>query len=734
VIVRSERTSELLEGRTVVPGPVIRRDRILIRTYLNSYTGYGIHAEHLGRAIEALGTPVGYAAINSDASFLPVSEFLTTRSISNPDDDREILLANPVHPIDPRRRTIAFTMNETTKLRPGAVGKLNRCAAVLVPSRWVADRFRDDSVSVPIHVAPHGVDHAVFRRTGDPSGEACTFGVSGRMVHGGVRKGIAEAIAAFRDAFPTERDVRLRVKVWPDDPLGDVPDDDRIEVIRHGLTTGQMADWYRSLDAFVSASCGEGFGLQGLEAMACGRAIVQTGWSGDSEYFDDGVGYRLDYVLEPGYGEYESCGLWARPTRESLIDRMREVYRDRATAAEKGRRGAEVAKGFTWERPARVAIEAYRELGREPARSRKQVGRPVVIFTAPDPTNVGDWQSNPAHYFDFLKDAEVHDPLIDPAEFRQQNETLPEGAVCIVGGGGLLDDATTRGNLRCIVERHAGRMTFVTWGCGANAEVRPWNPVDPVTPPPITYPDWVGRFDLHGIRDSGQEWPWVPCPSCMSPLFDELRDVEPEHHVVAYDHRSFPLPEMGLATLGNDCGDFARALRHLASGRNVLTSTYHGAYWSTLLGRRAVVVPFSSKFLGLRHVSVAGQPRPDGIPTPPPDYLEECRRLNREHAARVRALIAAPVPEPPLPPLTRQAASLARAVTRVVGAAVSGEPVRADERTVRRRLGICRGGEDVPRCDHYRPSDDRCGRMNGCGCFLPMKAALATEHCPIGKW
>lgn len=87
--------------------------------------------------------------------------------------------------------------------------------------------------------------------------------------------------------------------------------------------------------------------------------------------------------------------------------------------------------------------------------------------------------------------------------------------------------------------------------------------------------------------------------------------------------------------------------------------------------------------------------------------------------------------EPPLPPLARQAAGLAGAAARAIGAAIVGGAIMADDATVAARLSICKA------CDHYRPSDDRCGKMDGCGCYVtgPLgKASWATEHCPIGKW
>ena len=44
-----------------------------------------------------------------------------------------------------------------------------------------------------------------------------------------------------------------------------------------------------------------------------------------------------------------------------------------------------------------------------------------------------------------------------------------------------------------------------------------------------------------------------------------------------------------------------KVLDFLGSGETVLTSSYHGVYWATLLGRKVLAFPFSSKFYTLKH-------------------------------------------------------------------------------------------------------------------------------------
>lgn len=50
---------------------------------------------------------------------------------------------------------------------------------------------------------------------------------------------------------------------------------------------------------------------------------------------------------------------------------------------------------------------------------------------------------------------------------------------------------------------------------------------------------------------------------------------------------------------------------------------------------------------------------------------------------------------------------------------------QVDSETKNNRLNICKT------CEHYNDSLIKC---NSCGCFLLIKAAWASEDCPLKKW
>ena len=259
------------------------------------------------------------------------------------------------------RHAAAYTMWETDRLDPVWVPMLNAAGLVVVPSAWQRDCFRADGITTPVEVAPLGFDPLVYHPAGRPP-EVCTFGTAGALGSGGLRKNAQWVIDLFRRAFPTQTDVRLRVKITPGSPSLETYDDPRVDVLRAVLPHAELAEWYRSLTAYVNGSMGEGFGLHLVEAMACGRPLITPDHSGLTAFFDPSVGYAVDYTLVEARNEIYR-GHWAQPSEDSLIARMREVHADPADAARLGELSAVRAKRFTWKEAGRQLAAALRKHG-----------------------------------------------------------------------------------------------------------------------------------------------------------------------------------------------------------------------------------------------------------------------------------------------------------------------------------------------------------------------------------
>jgi len=216
----------------------------------------------------------------------------------------------------------------------------------------------------------------------------------------------------------------------------------------------------------------------------------------------------------------------------------------------------------------------------------------LVNYHVIDPQNIGDLLSSPLHYFEFpgftTESRDIRHVDLDhlPANLAADH--------VILGGGGLLFERFLPQVTAIQNGRQGGKRIF--WGVGQQSyalkalqDYRKFN-----------YRPYLSSGDLVGIRDYDTPWPWVPCVSCMHTAFDKPRS--PQHEVVVFSHQKFQINLPGLPRLTHTESDLETVLDFLGSGETILTSSFHGAYWGTLLGRRVVAFPFSSKFATLKHL------------------------------------------------------------------------------------------------------------------------------------
>jgi hypothetical protein len=246
-----------------------------------------------------------------------------------------------------------------------------------------------------------------------------------------------------------------------------------------------------------------------------------------------------------------------------------------------------------------------------------------------DPTNVGDWWCPPFRALGLAGDS---------ADIKALDlERL--GDHVVLGGGGLVS-VNFDARMRRLAEHRPRLKSLVAWGIGESLiNDKTGGRVGRYDGP---LPDYLQAFDLVGLRDWGTAWRWAPCASCLLPAFDRPGPIR--HAVVVYEHKRIPIPIEGLPRLSNDGNDLDRALDFLASGETVVTNSYHGAYWATLLGRRVIALPSLSKMYRFRHAPVLAwhDDWRDHLDRTRayPEALEDCRDANRAFHRDVQALQA----------------------------------------------------------------------------------------------
>jgi len=206
--------------------------------------------------------------------------------------------------------------------------------------------------------------------------------------------------------------------------------------------------------------------------------------------------------------------------------------------------------------------------------------------------NVGDFNCSPFDYYKFPFDIEIIH-YMDFLGALGNNPNFPhhkyKDRIIVIGGGGLI---TTKGNhlqeiLRYLIENNK----VILWGVGSNtaAEVE-WDILN------------HKNILLAGIRDRiyGINAEYLPCVSCKHPSFD-IQHPSPKG-LGFHSHRPEQIPIEGDKILNNV--SIEELISFLSSKEEIITTSYHGTYWSQLLDKKVLhyndepITP--SKYLNLK--------------------------------------------------------------------------------------------------------------------------------------
>lgn len=335
-------------------------ERITFVGEIHPYGGYGQHSIQIIRWLMNHGYFVSVRPIKSSAP-IPIDIQRLLVRCEQP-EELELVLSQPQHNPSKGKRTIYFSMCESSRIRPESVAMLNRSELVVVPSEWCHYAFKDSGVKVPIVTIPLGIDASIYKHTTPlTESKTCVFGSGGNLSNGYKRKGLDDVIAAFRMAFRDSENVVLRLKtgrdITPRNPM-----DDRIELNTEDLTDEKMADWYGSIHCYVSGSKAEGFGLMPLQAMACGRSVIAARYSGQAEFLTDDNSLGLRFSIKNASDAWLGCGEWCQPSISHMAQAMQFIYKNRKEAIRLGHNAANDAARMTWDLSNRLLEREIKKL------------------------------------------------------------------------------------------------------------------------------------------------------------------------------------------------------------------------------------------------------------------------------------------------------------------------------------------------------------------------------------
>jgi GT2 family glycosyltransferase/glycosyltransferase involved in cell wall biosynthesis len=185
------------------------------------------------------------------------------------------------------------------------------------------------------------------------------------------RKNPKLVVEAFREAFDGDENVFLVIKFHSTSVEPAITRQltqalrgaDNVLVISDLLNEADMGLLRGACDCFVSAHRSEGFGLNIAEFMALGKPVIATAYSGNTDFFDDSVGYPVSYTLTEvkiQAGPYMPFYVWAEPDRDNLVTQFRSVYEDQPEAWARGARAAQRMRETL--SPERIGMEIRRRM------------------------------------------------------------------------------------------------------------------------------------------------------------------------------------------------------------------------------------------------------------------------------------------------------------------------------------------------------------------------------------
>ena len=229
-------------------------------------------------------------------------------------------------------------------------------AVACVSQVWVPSRFtaavlepllpgRVRVVPPALAVAPP-VASLLGRAAFDLPPAAVVVLVSFNLASSFARKNPFAAVAAFRWAFGDRPDRILLLKVGhPDHAPGDfarlaqLAQAPNIRLQTQTLSSEDRHALTTCADIVLSLHRGEGFGLVLAEAMLLGKAVIATGWSGNTDFMDASNAALVGYRLVPARDDRAVYrGLWAEPDVEQAAALLRKLADDAELRRELGRR------------------------------------------------------------------------------------------------------------------------------------------------------------------------------------------------------------------------------------------------------------------------------------------------------------------------------------------------------------------------------------------------------------
>jgi glycosyltransferase involved in cell wall biosynthesis len=250
---------------------------------------------------------------------------------------------------------ILRTYWELPKAPPEWAAALRGIQEIWAPNAFVAKAF-DEIFDGPINIVPPCVEVDTVTAFGreqfgmDP--DRFYFVFSFDYFSHPARKNPIGVLRAFQLAFPhRSENVGVIIKStgapshYPDIKamLSEAADNDpRIKIIDTMFSRDEMLAMINQADCYVSLHRSEGFGLGMAEAMALGKPVIGTDYSGSTDFLSVHTGFPIPFTarpLKPDEYIFAHGQSWAEPDEAAAAEAMQRVFRDPRESGRRARAG-----------------------------------------------------------------------------------------------------------------------------------------------------------------------------------------------------------------------------------------------------------------------------------------------------------------------------------------------------------------------------------------------------------
>ena len=377
--------------------------------------GYGVAGwnilKHLGIMAEVAYFPIGTPEVENEADAEIIRHYIDNQQLFNPDaPSLRIWHQHDMAMHVGRGKRTGFPIFELDTFSHHEIHHLSQLDSIMVCSEWAKQVVLNHLPNMEVNVVPLGVDSSLFEATASQTWKdnrgciGCEQGL--RLEYGAhwddnnvkmvcirtgesrpdtifmnvgkweVRKGHDILVKAFNKAFSKSDNVQLWmmnknpflndnqerqwIGLYKNSKLGD-----KVNIIDRVETHKELANLMGFADCGVFPSRGEGWNLELLEMMSCGKHVIATNYSAHTEFCNEHNCHLIEITSTEKAKDgiwFNGQGNWARigdGQIDQLVSIMRSVHQKKQSGDVYNEDGRLTAEEFSWRSSAQKVLEGF---------------------------------------------------------------------------------------------------------------------------------------------------------------------------------------------------------------------------------------------------------------------------------------------------------------------------------------------------------------------------------------